>query len=66
MAPPRKSTLEPLRLPALRLVQAFHDFATHNVTDGTGGLDASIIYELDRAQVSPILDAFSSSWNDRQ
>ncbi|KAG6848659.1 hypothetical protein H0H93_015129, partial [Arthromyces matolae] len=29
---------------------AFHDMATHNVTDGSGGLDASIIYELDRPQ----------------
>ncbi|KAF9020015.1 heme peroxidase [Hymenopellis radicata] len=29
---------------------AFHDFATHNITDGTGGLDASIIYELGSAQ----------------
>ncbi|KAJ6469008.1 heme peroxidase [Mycena vitilis] len=29
---------------------AFHDFSTHNITEGTGGLDASIIYELDRAQ----------------
>ncbi|KAI3616093.1 l-ascorbate oxidase [Moniliophthora roreri] len=29
---------------------AFHDSATHNVEDGTGGADASIIYELDRAE----------------
>jgi hypothetical protein len=25
--------------------------ATHNITDGTGGLDASIFYELDRPEV---------------
>jgi len=25
--------------------------ATHNVDDGTGGLDGSIVYELDRAEV---------------
>lgn len=25
--------------------------ATHDVDDGTGGLDASIVYELDRARV---------------
>lgn len=31
--------------------------ATHNITDGTGGLDASIFYELDRAEVQ----AFSST-----
>lgn len=26
--------------------------STHNVDDGSGGLDGSIVYELDRAQVS--------------
>ena len=31
--------------------QAYHDMATHNVTDGTGGLDSSILFELDRAEV---------------
>jgi hypothetical protein len=25
--------------------------ATHNIEDGTGGLDASLYYELDRAEV---------------
>ncbi|RYC59987.1 hypothetical protein CHU98_g6227 [Xylaria longipes] len=29
---------------------AYHDMATHNVTAGTGGLDASIFFELDRAE----------------
>ncbi|KAF9470970.1 heme peroxidase [Pholiota conissans] len=29
---------------------AYHDAATHNITDGTGGLDASIYYELDRPE----------------
>ncbi|KAE9393314.1 heme peroxidase [Gymnopus androsaceus JB14] len=29
---------------------AYNDMSTHNVDDGTGGLDASIMYELDRAQ----------------
>jgi len=28
--------------------------ATHNVDDGTGGLDASIFLERDRDEVSPI------------
>jgi hypothetical protein len=28
--------------------------ATHNITDGTGGLDASIFYELDRPEVRVI------------
>lgn len=31
--------------------QAYHDMATHNVEDGTGGLDASIRFETDRAEV---------------
>ncbi|KAE9405955.1 heme peroxidase [Gymnopus androsaceus JB14] len=29
---------------------AYHDMSTHDVDDGTGGLDASIMYELDRPQ----------------
>ncbi|KAG6820644.1 hypothetical protein H0H93_013843 [Arthromyces matolae] len=29
---------------------AFHDMATHDSTNGTGGLDGSIVYELDRAE----------------
>ena len=34
------------------VVQAYHDMATHNSTAGTGGLDASIQFELDRDEVS--------------
>ncbi|KAF8151527.1 heme peroxidase [Crassisporium funariophilum] len=29
---------------------AYHDMSTHNITDGTGGLDASIFFELDRPE----------------
>ncbi|KAL0067948.1 hypothetical protein AAF712_005117 [Marasmius tenuissimus] len=29
---------------------AYHDMSTHNVEDGTGGLDASIRFELDRPE----------------
>jgi catalase (peroxidase I) len=29
---------------------AFHDFATHDTVKGTGGLDASIAFETDRAE----------------
>ncbi|KAF8061773.1 heme peroxidase [Lyophyllum atratum] len=29
---------------------AYHDMSTHNITDGSGGLDASIALELDGAQ----------------
>ncbi|KAJ3794688.1 heme peroxidase [Lentinula aff. detonsa] len=44
--PPRDSTT----IPAQWLRIAYHDMSTHNVDDGTGGLDASIQYELDRPQ----------------
>ncbi len=29
---------------------AYHDMSTHDVSAGTGGLDASIMFELDRAE----------------
>lgn len=32
--------------------QAFHDFILHNATDGTGGFDASTIFEVDRPEVN--------------
>jgi hypothetical protein len=35
----------------LIIEQAYHDMATHDIDSGTGGLDASIAYELDRPQV---------------
>ena len=37
----------------LSIFQAYHDMATHNVEDGTGGLDGSIRIpeEQDRAEV---------------
>ncbi|KAJ3994930.1 heme peroxidase [Lentinula boryana] len=44
--PPRENTT----IPAQWLRIAYHDMSTHNVDDGTGGLDASIQYELDRPQ----------------
>jgi hypothetical protein len=31
--------------------QVYHDIATHNITDGTGGLDASIFFETNREEV---------------
>lgn len=34
---------------------AYHDVSTHDATVGTGGLDASIVYELDREEVSEVL-----------
>ncbi|KAF5376339.1 hypothetical protein D9757_008666 [Collybiopsis confluens] len=37
-------------IPAQWLRIAYHDMSTHNVDDGTGGLDASTQFELDRPQ----------------
>ncbi|KAL0576522.1 hypothetical protein V5O48_005467 [Marasmius crinis-equi] len=37
-------------IPAQWIRLAYHDAATHNVEDGTGGLDASIRFELDRPE----------------
>ncbi|RDB21102.1 hypothetical protein Hypma_011861 [Hypsizygus marmoreus] len=37
-------------VPAEWLRFAFHDMSTHNVEDGSGGLDGSIAYELGRAE----------------
>ncbi|KAJ3768378.1 heme peroxidase [Lentinula raphanica] len=37
-------------IPAQWLRIAYHDMSTHDVDDGTGGLDSSIQYELDRSQ----------------
>lgn len=31
--------------------QAYHDMSTHNIEDGTGGLDASIRFETGRPEV---------------
>ena len=35
--------------------KAFHDMATHNIEDGTGGLDGSIQFEFDRPAVGLVL-----------
>ncbi|KAF5315123.1 hypothetical protein D9619_007526 [Psilocybe cf. subviscida] len=46
---------------------AYHDMATFNVTDGTGGLDASLLYELFRPEnvgsgmIDTLIDFFVSS-----
>jgi len=37
-------------VPAEWLRFAFHDMATHNIDDGSGGLDGSIVYELGRPE----------------
>ncbi|KAJ4486568.1 heme peroxidase [Lentinula edodes] len=44
--PPRDNST----VPAQWLRIAYHDMSTHDVDDGTGGLDASIQFELDRPQ----------------
>ncbi|KAF9014093.1 L-ascorbate oxidase [Cyathus striatus] len=48
--PCRKRTGTLSSIPAEWLRFAFHDMATHNVDDGTGGLDGSIVYELGRSE----------------
>lgn len=44
----RTNTLASIAAEWLRF--AFHDMATHNVDDGTGGMDGSIVYELGRPE----------------
>ncbi|KAG5645579.1 hypothetical protein DXG03_005717 [Asterophora parasitica] len=41
---------------------AFHDMATHDIADGSGGLDGSIAYELSRAENFGV--AFPSTLSD--
>ncbi|PPQ93259.1 hypothetical protein CVT25_015257 [Psilocybe cyanescens] len=48
--PCRKRGATLASVPAEWLRFAFHDMATHNVDDGTGGLDGSIVYELGRPE----------------
>ncbi|KAF7341549.1 Peroxidase [Mycena venus] len=40
---------------------AYHDMATHNSTDGTGGMDASIRFTEEQARPEDIGDGFSNS-----
>ncbi|TFK62533.1 L-ascorbate oxidase [Pluteus cervinus] len=48
--PCRKRPESPAVIAAEWLRTAFHDMATHDTSAGTGGLDASIAYELDREE----------------
>ncbi|KAF7340302.1 hypothetical protein MVEN_01949300 [Mycena venus] len=43
------------------LHQAYHDMATHNVVDGTGGLDASIRFPEEQARSENAGDGFSNT-----
>ncbi|KAJ7473684.1 heme peroxidase [Mycena galericulata] len=40
---------------------AYHDMATHNITDGTGGLDASIRFDEEQARPENAGDGFSNT-----
>ncbi|KAF7305702.1 Peroxidase [Mycena chlorophos] len=42
---------------------AYHDMATHNVTAGTGGMDASIRFAEEQARPENVGDAFSNTLN---
>ncbi|KAF9053046.1 L-ascorbate oxidase [Panaeolus papilionaceus] len=48
--PCRKRTGTLGSIPAEWLRFAFHDMATHNVDDGSGGMDGSLVYELGRPE----------------
>jgi hypothetical protein len=50
----------------LYVCQAFHDMATHDVDNGTGGLDGSLVYELGRAEVSLCIPESLQNDNDYQ
>ncbi|KAJ7636412.1 heme peroxidase [Roridomyces roridus] len=41
---------------------AYHDMATHNATDGTGGLDASIRFAAEQARPENVGDGFSNTF----
>ena len=49
VANPNDTSITPVAAQWIRL--AYHDMATHDVDNGTGGLDGSIAFELDRDQV---------------
>ncbi|KAJ7032746.1 heme peroxidase [Mycena alexandri] len=40
---------------------AYHDMATHNVTDGTGGMDASIRFAQEQARPEDVGDGFQNT-----
>ncbi|KAF7351709.1 Peroxidase [Mycena sanguinolenta] len=40
---------------------AYHDMATHNSTDGTGGLDASIRFGVEQARPEDVGDGFNNT-----
>ncbi|KAJ7736874.1 putative L-ascorbate oxidase [Mycena metata] len=40
---------------------AYHDMATHNITDGTGGMDASIRFAEEQARAENVGDGFQNT-----
>ncbi|KAJ6473767.1 heme peroxidase [Mycena sanguinolenta] len=42
---------------------AYHDMAAHNITDGTGGLDASIRFAEEQARAENVGDGFSNTFS---
>ncbi|KAF7343034.1 Peroxidase [Mycena venus] len=42
---------------------AYHDMATHNIADGTGGLDASIRFAEEQARAENVGDGFANTLN---
>ncbi|KAF8194048.1 heme peroxidase [Mycena galopus ATCC 62051] len=43
---------------------AYHDMATHNIADGTGGMDASIRFAAEQARPEDVGDGFSNTLSD--
>ncbi|KAF7349744.1 Peroxidase [Mycena sanguinolenta] len=43
------------------IAQAYHDMATHNIADGTGGLDASIRFAEEQARAENVGDGFGNT-----
>ncbi|KAJ7851197.1 heme peroxidase [Mycena leptocephala] len=59
----RTVTLTPRMWPTHRIisVQAYHDMATHNASDGTGGLDGSIRFAEEQARAENAGDGFANT-----
>ncbi|KAF8144293.1 heme peroxidase [Mycena galopus ATCC 62051] len=62
--PQRSPAITGSEFPSLkRQSQAYHDMATHNITDGTGGLDASIRFAEEQARAENVGDGFDNTFS---
>ncbi|KAJ7906150.1 heme peroxidase [Mycena leptocephala] len=58
---PKLDSLESLRFDLDRRGAAYHDMATHNVEDGTGGMDGSIRFADEQARAENTGDGFDNT-----